>query len=45
MKPLETILCKPMAATPLRLQAMILKLSGYDLKVESEYLFQARNRC
>ena len=34
-KPLETIVRKPMtAAPPLRLQAMILKLSGYDLKVE-----------
>jgi len=42
MKPLETILCKPMVAAPLRLQAIILKLSGYDLKVE--YLFQARNK-
>ena len=27
-KPLETILRKPMAAAPLRLQAMILTLSG-----------------
>ena len=33
-KPLETILRKPMTAAPLRLQAMILKVSGYDLKVE-----------
>ena len=32
-KPLETILRKPMKAAPLRLQAMILKVSGYDLKV------------
>ena len=30
----ETILHKPMTAAPLRLQAMILKVSGYDLKVE-----------
>ena len=36
-KPLETIVCKPMtAAPPLGLQAMILKVSGYDLK--GEYL-------
>ena len=33
-KPLETILHKPMATAPLRLQAMILKLSGYDRHVE-----------
>ena len=33
-KPLETILRKPMATAPLRLQAMILKVSGYDLQVE-----------
>ena len=33
-KPLEMILRKPMATAPLRLQAMMLKLSGYDLKVE-----------
>ena len=33
-KPLETILRKPMTAAPLRLQAMILKVSGYDFKVE-----------
>ena len=33
-KPLETILRKPMATAPLRLQAMMLKVSGYDLKVE-----------
>ena len=33
-KPLEKILRKPMTAPPLRLQAMILKVSEYDLKVE-----------
>ena len=33
-KSLETILRKLMTATPLRLQAVILKVSGYDLKVE-----------
>ncbi|PFX12279.1 Uncharacterized protein K02A2.6 [Stylophora pistillata] len=33
-KPLEMILRKPMATTPLRLHAMMLKVSGYDLKVE-----------
>ena len=33
-KPQEMILRKPMATAPLRLQAMMLKLSGYDLKVE-----------
>ena len=33
-KPLETIVRKLMTAAPLRLQAMILKVSGYDLKVE-----------
>ena len=33
-KPLETVLRKPMATAPLRLQAMILKLSGYDLQIE-----------
>ena len=33
-KPLETILRKPMGTAPLRLQAMILKVSGYDLQVE-----------
>ena len=33
-KPLETILRKPMSIAPLRLQAMILKVSGYDLQVE-----------
>ena len=32
-KPLETILRKPIAVTPLRLQAMMLKVSDYDLKV------------
>ena len=30
----QTTLCKPMVAAHLRLQAMILKLSGYDLKVD-----------
>ena len=33
-RPLETILRKPMATAPLRLQTMILKVSGFDLKVE-----------
>ena len=33
-KPLEIILRKPLATAPLRLQAMMLKVSGYDLKVE-----------
>ena len=33
-KPLETILRKSMATAPSRLQAMMLKVSGYDLKVE-----------
>ena len=33
-QPLETILRKPMSVALLRLQAMILKLSGFDLKVE-----------
>ena len=34
-KPLKTILHKPMSAAPSRLEAMILKVSGYfDLKVE-----------
>ena len=32
-KPLETILRKPLATAPLRLQATILKVSGFDLKV------------
>ena len=32
-KPLETILHKPIATAPLRLQAMMLKVSDYDLKV------------
>ena len=32
-KPLETILRKPIAVTPLRLQEMMLKVSDYDLKV------------
>ena len=33
-KPPETIIRKPMATAPLRLQAMMLKVSGYDQKVE-----------
>ena len=33
-KPLESILRKPLANAPLRLQAMFLKVSGYDLQVE-----------
>ena len=33
-QPIETILRKPMSVAPLRLQAMILKVSGFDLKVE-----------
>ena len=33
-KPLEMILCKPMATAPLRLQAMMLRVGGYDLRVE-----------
>ncbi len=33
-KPLETILRKPLISAPLRLQTMILKIKGYDLKVE-----------
>ena len=37
IKPLETILCKSMAEAPLRLQAEILKLGGYDSK-KVEYL-------
>ena len=32
-KPLETILHKPIVTAPLRLQAMMLKVSDYDLKV------------
>ena len=36
-KTLETILRKPMATAPLILQVMMLKVSGYDLKVE-QYL-------
>ena len=31
LKPLETILHKPTIAAPLKLQSMILKVSGYDL--------------
>ena len=34
-KPLETILRKPMETAPLRLQAMMLKVSGYDLTEEN----------
>ena len=41
-QPLETILRKPMSVAPLRLQAMILKVSGFDLKVE--YLPGKKNR-
>ena len=33
-QPLETVLRKPMSVAPLRLQAMNLKVSGFDLKVE-----------
>ena len=33
-QPLKTILCKTMSVAPLCLQAMILKVSGFDLKVE-----------
>ena len=33
-KPLKMILRKPLATAPLRLQAMMAKVSGYDLKVE-----------
>ena len=33
-QPLETILHKPMSVEPLLLQVMILKVSGFDLKVE-----------
>ena len=33
-KPLETILRKPMATVPLGLRAMMLKVSGYELKEE-----------
>ena len=33
-QPPETILRKPMSVAPLRLQAMILSVSGFDLKVE-----------
>ena len=33
-QPLEPILRKPLSAAPLRLQTMILKVSGFDLKVE-----------
>ena len=41
-QPLETILRKPMSVASLRLQAMILKVSGLDLKVE--YLPVKKNR-
>ncbi|CAB4027032.1 Hypothetical predicted protein [Paramuricea clavata] len=33
-KPLETIFRKPLLSAPLRLQIMMLKVKGYDLKVE-----------
>ena len=33
-QPLKKILCKTMSLAPLRLQAMILKVSGFDLKVK-----------
>lgn len=33
-KPLETIYRKPLISAPLRLQTMLLKVKGYDLKVE-----------
>ena len=33
-KPLETILRKPVSTAPLRLQALIFEVSGFDLKVE-----------
>ena len=33
-KPLQTICRKPLMSAPLRLQTMLLKLKGYDLKVE-----------
>ncbi|CAB4033708.1 Hypothetical predicted protein [Paramuricea clavata] len=33
-KPLETIFRKPLLSAPLRLQTMMLKVKGYDLKVE-----------
>ena len=33
-QPLKTILCKTTSVAPLCLQAMILKVSGFDLKVE-----------
>ena len=33
-KPLEMILRKPLTTAPLRLQAMMLRVSGYDLSVE-----------
>ena len=40
-KPLETILRKPIATAPLRLQAMMQKVSDYGLKVG---YFQARSK-
>ena len=33
-KPLETIVKKPLAQTPLRLQRMLLRLQSYDIKLE-----------
>jgi hypothetical protein len=33
-KPLETIFRKPLLSAPLRLQTLMLKVKGYDLKVE-----------
>ena len=33
-KHLETIICKPMATAPLKLEAVMLKASIYDLKLE-----------
>ena len=33
-KPLETIVWKPMSSAPVQLQSVMLKLKGYDLKVE-----------
>lgn len=32
-KPLDTIYCKPLISAPLRLQTMLLKVKGYDLKI------------
>ena len=33
-KPLETILRKPLLSAPLRMKTMMLKVKGYDLKVD-----------